>query len=90
MNVILENVLVKLPKEEVKAFYVPEEEEKEKERVGEVVKMGESVPTEVKSILGISPKVKFKQYFDGEAIELGEESYIVMNYKDILLISNEL
>lgn len=90
MNVIFENVLVKLPKEEVKSFVLPEEEEKDKERIGEVVNVGDAVPEKLKTLLTVFPKVKFKEYFDGEHIKIGEDSYIVMNYKDILLISNEL
>lgn len=87
MNVVHENVLVKVEKAptEKNGIQLPESDIV-KERKGVVVRFGEAVPSGVQTLLGAKPTVIYKEYFDGEAITEGEESFIVMNFKDILMI----
>jgi len=87
MNVIFENVMVQLTKKEetVNGVYMPQEETVDKFE-GTVVRFGESVPEEVKHILSSKPRVKYKEYYDGKEITLEGVTYIVMNFKDILII----
>jgi len=87
MNVIHENVLVEIPKvEKEKNGVILLEEDQVVERQGVVVRFGEAVPTDVKSKLATKPTVKYKEYYDGSEITIDEKDYIVMNYKDILII----
>lgn len=87
MNVIHENVLVKIPEVETEknGIYIPEED-RIVIRKGVVVRFGESVPESVKSILKQEPTVEYKEYYDGAEITIDGQAYLVMNYKDILII----
>jgi co-chaperonin GroES (HSP10) len=87
MNVIHENVLVEIPEvvKEVRGVLLPESDIVV-EREGIVIRFGEAVPLDVKNRLSSKPTVKYKEYFDGAEITIDKKSYIVMNYKDILII----
>jgi len=87
MNVIHENVLVEIPKvkTEKNGVFIPEEEQVV-ERQGVVVRYGEGVPDDVKSKLNIKPTVKYKEYYDGAEVTIEGIDYLVMSYKDILII----
>ena len=87
MKVVHNNVLVEIPKVEDKknGVYIPEEEQIVS-REGTVVTFGENVPEAVKDFLKTNPTVKYKEYFDGEAITIEEKDYIVMSYESILII----
>ena len=87
MNVIHENVLVEIPKvvTEVNGIIIPEED-RVVERQGLVVRFGEGVPESVQAKLNSKPTVKYKEYYDGAEITIKDVDYIVMNYKDILII----
>lgn len=87
MNVIHENVLVEIPEvaKEKNGVILPEEEQVV-ERQGVVVRYGEGVPDSVKTQLNSKPTVKYKEYYDGSELTIEGKSYIVMNYKDILII----
>ena len=87
MNVIYENVMVELPKakDTVNGVFMPEEETIDKFE-GTVIRYGESVPEEVKLLLASKPIVKYKEYYDGKDITINGVKYIVMNFKDILII----
>ena len=87
MNVIHENVLIEVQESEKSknGVILPEEMQKD-QRIGTVVRFGGSVPSEEKALFGSKPKVKYKEYFDGEKLEIGDKTYIVMNFKDILII----
>jgi co-chaperonin GroES (HSP10) len=87
MNVIHENVMVQLPKkvDTVNGVYMPEEETVNKFE-GTVIRFGESVPEAVQMQLASKPKVKYKEYYDGKDITIDGIDYIVMNFKDILII----
>lgn len=87
MNVIHENILVKVEKTKAKVngVFIPEEEQVV-ERQGVVVRYGEGIPSEVSYRLAQKPKIEYKEYYDGAEVTIEEEDYIVMNYKDILII----
>ena len=86
MNVIHENVLVEVPSpiKERNGIMLPEEEKPE--RKGTVIRHGEAVPSAVQLMLGKKPTVSYKEYYDGSEITIEGKRYIVMNYKDILII----
>jgi co-chaperonin GroES (HSP10) len=87
MNVIHENVLVLVGKtDEVQnGIFVPTEARLQ-ERQGVIVKFGEEVPARVQDLLRDKPTITYKEYYDGAALTVEGESYIVMNFKDILII----
>jgi len=87
MNVIHENVLVKIPKveNEVRGVFIPEEEQVVK-RQGTVVRFGEAVPSSVQAILSSKPIIEYKEYYDGSELTIEGENYLVINFKDILII----
>ncbi len=87
MNVIHKNVLVQVQGKEVErnGVLLPEDEQVD-ERLGVVVRYGEGLPEDVKTILNAKPTVKYKEYFDGEATTIDGTDYIVMSYKSILII----
>lgn len=87
MKVVYENILVELPAEESKmsGVYIPEEDRKVK-RVGKVIAQGESIPESVKTALDSHPNIEYKEYYDGAEITIEGRKYIVMNFKDILII----
>lgn len=87
MNVIHENVLIEVQEnvKEKNGVLLPEDLQ-EDQRKGTVVRFGEGLPSEVKVLLGTKPSVKYKEYFDGEKLEIEKKNYIVMNFKDILII----
>jgi co-chaperonin GroES (HSP10) len=87
MNVIYENILVEATDDATKpgGVYVPEEEQ---DRVfsGKVVKFGEAVPESVQELLKSQPIVEYKEYYDGAEKTIDKKKYIVMSFKDILII----
>ena len=87
MNVIHENVLVEIPKIETEknGVLLPEEDQVVK-RLGIVHRYGEGVPESVALKLNTKPMVEYKEYYDGAEITIKGTTYIVMNYKDILII----
>lgn len=87
MNVIHENILVQIPKvdDKTNGVFIPEEEQVA-ERHGIVVRFGEGVPSQVQMLLGTKPRIEYKEYYDGSEITIEGVDYIVMNYKDILII----
>lgn len=86
MKVIHENILVALPADENQGgVYIPEED-RESKRVGKVVEFGEAVPESVQEILKSEPTIEHKEYYDGSEITIRGNKYLVMNYKDILII----
>lgn len=87
MNVIHENILVEIPETiKEKGGVILPESDIVAERVGKVVRYGEAVPEEVKQYLSSKPNIKYKEYYDGGEITIEGVKYIVMNYKDILII----
>ena len=85
MNVIHENVLVELPEVKQTGVYMPEEEQT-KEFVGTVIRYGEAVPEAVQLLLQAKPAVQYSEYFEGKEIVIKGKTYIVMNFKNILII----
>ena len=85
MNVVYKNVLVELPTEDQAGIFVPLEEQKAG-RLGRVVRYGESVPDDLKTIFNNKPNVEFKEYYDGSEITIEGKKYIVMTYDSILII----
>lgn len=87
MNVIHENVLVEIPEtiKEKGGVLLPESDIVQ-ERKGIVIRYGEAVPDEVKNRLNSKPTVNYKEFYDGSEITIEGKNYIVMNYKDILII----
>jgi co-chaperonin GroES (HSP10) len=87
MNVIHENVLIEVQESEKSknGVILPEEMQKD-QRIGTVVRFGGNVPSYEKALFGAKPKVKYKEYFDGEKLVIEDKTYIVMNFKDILII----
>lgn len=90
MNVIHENVLVEVMEQETgpktKNGIIMPDEEVVPRRLGKVIRHGESVPEIVQMMLNSKPTVEYKEYFDGAEITIEGVKYIVMNYKDILII----
>lgn len=88
MNVVHENVLVEVsqPVREKGGVLIPEVDQ-EKEFSGKVIRFGESVPQEVKIMLNSKPDVIFKEFYDGGEVALEKgKTFIVMNFKDLLII----
>ena len=88
MNVVHENILVEIPEETKKSsggVLLPETEVNS-EKMGIVVRFGEAVPEELARKLSTKPKIKFKEFFDGKEVTIEGKKYIVMNYKDILIL----
>lgn len=87
MKVIHENVLVKIPEilKEQNGVLLPDSDITPK-REGYVLNYGEAVPEKVKELLDSRPKVEYKEFYDGSEITIEGVNYIVMNYKDILII----
>lgn len=87
MNVIHENVLVEIPEivTEKNGLVIPKEDQITT-REGIVVRYGEAVPDSVKTSLNLKPKITYKEYYDGAEQTIQGKNYIVMNYKDILII----
>lgn len=87
MNVIHENVLVEIPEveKEKNGILLPESDIIPK-RKGVVVRYGEAVPDEVKNKLNSKPTVEYKEYYDGAELVINDKKFIVMSYKDILII----
>jgi co-chaperonin GroES (HSP10) len=86
MNVIYENILVEIPdKTKAGGLYMPEEE-REKSFSGKVIKYGEALPSTVKELLKNQPNIEYKEYYDGAEKTIDGKKYVVMNFKDILLI----
>lgn len=87
MNVIHENVLVEMPEiEKMKNGVALPDTEIQSQRSGKVIRYGEALPEEVKTLLNSKPKVEFKEYYDGGKIERNGKTYFIMNYKDLLII----
>lgn len=87
MNVIHENVLVEIPEIEKErgGILLPEGEAK-KDYSGKVIRFGEAIPESVRYQLSHKPLVKYKEYYDGSEVTIEGKKYLVMNYKDILII----
>ncbi len=80
-----ENVLVQPTKPEKKTatgIYLPENATDERRQEGKVIALGTSKEITVKK----GEKVIFKRYGSSEEIEVAGESYILVNYKDILAV----
>ena len=87
MNVIHENVLVEIPEvEKEKNGILLPESDIIPTRKGVVVRYGEAVPDEVKNKLNSKPTVEYKEYYDGTELVINDKKFIVMSYKDILII----
>ena len=86
MNVIHENILVKLGEVITEKVGVKIPDGITVGRKGTVVRFGEAIPEEVKVKLTSKPTIEYKEFFDGQKLTIEKEEYIVMNYKDILLI----
>lgn len=90
MNVIHENVLVLVDVQETgpkteNGIIMPDEQV-EVVRQGSVIRHGEAVPDDVQLKLASKPTVQYKEFYDGSEIIIEGVTYIVMNYKDILII----
>ena len=85
MKVIHENILVHIPEpKKAPGGIIMPDEEKDDKLEGVVVGCGEAVPEELENLLGVS--IRYKKFYDGGEFDLKDGKYIVMNYKDILLI----
>lgn len=87
MNVVHENVLVEISeKDKVSNGVLLPESHIVAEREGTVIRFGDAVPAELQKRLIQKPTVLYKEYYDGEEITVAGKKYIVMNFKDIMLI----
>ena len=86
MNVIHENILVEVPDDSKPGGIFIPEEEKVEVFVGTVIRYGEAVPKLVQKQLDTSVKIEYKKFYDGAELTIGKKKYIVMSYKDILII----
>lgn len=80
-----ENVLVQPTKPEKKTatgIYLPDSASEERRQEGKVMALGASKDITVKK----GEQVIFKRYGSSEEIEVGGESYVLVNYKDILAV----
>lgn len=80
-----ENVLIQPTKPEKKTatgIYLPENAAEERRQEGKVMALGASKDITVKK----GEKVIFKRYGSSEEIEVAGDTYILVNYKDILAV----
>lgn len=80
-----ENVLIQPTKPEKKTatgIYLPETASEERRQEGTVVGLGTSKDISVKR----GERVIFKRYGSSEEIDIANEPYILVNYKDILAV----
>ncbi len=87
-KVIYENILVHIPElKKAPGGIIMPDEEKDDKLEGIIVDCGAAVPEELRDLFAKkNVSIRYKKFYDGEEFDLEDGKYIVMNYKDILLI----
>jgi co-chaperonin GroES (HSP10) len=87
-KVIHENILVHIPEpKKAPGGIIMPDEEKDDKLEGVIVSCGGAVPERLKTFFAKeNVSIRYKKFYDGEEFDLEDGKYIVMNYKDILLI----